>query len=139
MAGEGEHSGPVAAAAGNSADHEATAALGPDASTPPASSKDVHTKTHHRCTTKDGWKLHLIRTQSVSSGRFGLGAGVQGPPPRRCPVLLVPGLGSSGSYTFDLSPVISVADWLASQGWDVWTAELRGMCERERIRLSRAR
>ena len=47
-------------------------------------------------------------------------------PARRCPVVLVPGLGSSGAYTFDLSPVVSLADYLAARGWDVWVVELRG-------------
>jgi poly(3-hydroxyalkanoate) synthetase len=42
------------------------------------------------------------------------------------PVILCPGLGSSGAYTFDLSPNVSLADYLASNGWDVWTVELRG-------------
>jgi hypothetical protein len=41
-------------------------------------------------------------------------------------VMLVPGLGSSGAYSFDLSPGVSLADYLAANGWDVWTAELRG-------------
>ncbi len=36
-------------------------------------------------------------------------------------MILLPGLGSSGAYTFDLSPNISLADYLAEQGWDVWT------------------
>ena len=40
--------------------------------------------------------------------------------------MLVPGLGSSGAYSFDLSPGVSLADYLAANGWDVWTAELRG-------------
>jgi hypothetical protein len=42
------------------------------------------------------------------------------------PVILCPGLGSSGAYSFDLSPNVSLADYLASRGWDVWTCELRG-------------
>ena len=27
----------------------------------------------------------------------------------------------SGAYTFDLSPSVSLADWLSDLGWDVWT------------------
>jgi hypothetical protein len=41
-------------------------------------------------------------------------------------VILCPGLGSSGAYCFDLSPAVSLADFLAERGWDVWTVELRG-------------
>ncbi len=41
-------------------------------------------------------------------------------------VILCPGLGSSGAYCFDLSPAVSLADYLAERGWDVWTVELRG-------------
>jgi hypothetical protein len=41
-------------------------------------------------------------------------------------VILCPGLGSSGAYSFDLSPSVSLADYLAARGWDVWTVELRG-------------
>lgn len=48
------------------------------------------------------------------------------PPSQHHPVILCPGLGSSGAYSFDLSPAISLADYLAGKGWDVWTCELRG-------------
>ncbi|KAG2449661.1 hypothetical protein HYH02_005191 [Chlamydomonas schloesseri] len=56
-------------------------------------------------------------------------------PRRRCPVVLVPGLGSSGAYTFDLSPVVSLADYLAARGWDVWVVELRGNGQSDRPSL----
>lgn len=74
-----------------------------------------HLKTSHHCYTKDRWRLHLVRTQQLDL----VGT-------RNYPLLLVPGLGSSGAYSFDLSPAVSLADYLASKGWDVWTAELRG-------------
>lgn len=77
--------------------------------------KPQHIKTNYKCPTTDGWKLHLIRTRQL---------GV--PSIRHHPVILCPGLGSSGAYSFDLSPNVSLADYLASQGWDVWTVELRG-------------
>lgn len=48
------------------------------------------------------------------------------PPKQHHPVILCPGLGSSGAYSFDLSPNVSLADYLAGKGWDVWTCELRG-------------
>jgi hypothetical protein len=52
---------------------------------------------------------------------------VQGTQPsHHHPVILCPGLGSSGAYSFDLSPNVSLADYLAGRGWDVWTCELRG-------------
>jgi len=74
-----------------------------------------HIKTNYKCPTSDGWRLHLVRTKQLvpSATRFH-------------PVILCPGLGSSGAYTFDLSPNVSLADYLASNGWDVWTVELRG-------------
>lgn len=76
----------------------------------------THLKTHHYTTTQDGWRLHLVRTRAVGSEGMS----------RRYPVVLIPGLGSAGTWTFDLSPAVSLADWLASRGWDVWTVELRG-------------
>lgn len=48
------------------------------------------------------------------------------PAPRVAQVILCPGLGSSGAYCFDLAPAVSLADFLAERGWDVWTVELRG-------------
>lgn len=46
---------------------------------------------------------------------------------RRChPVVLCPGLASSGVHTFDLHPGVSLAEYLALWGWDVWVVELRG-------------
>ncbi|KAG2491163.1 hypothetical protein HYH03_010376 [Edaphochlamys debaryana] len=122
------------------------------ASTSERTRASPHVKTHHRVTTVDGWGLHIVRTRAVptrepqpstsasttlgpdplgttvtpggNSGAGGAAPGFTGT--RLFPVLLIPGLGSSGVYTFDLSPVVSFADYLASWGWDVWTAELRG-------------
>ena len=74
-----------------------------------------HVKTNYKCPTSDGWMLHIIRTKQL--GQIST---------RVHPVILCPGLGSSGAYSFDLSPDISLADYLASKGWDVWTVELRG-------------
>ncbi|MEW5312528.1 MAG: hypothetical protein WDW38_004157 [Sanguina aurantia] len=73
-----------------------------------------HVKTNHRCTTVDGWELHIVHTKA------------RDPVCHRLPVVLVPGLGSSGVYTWDLSPTISFADHLAGLGWDVFTVEMRG-------------
>lgn len=78
--------------------------------------KSRHIKTSYYCTTKDDWKLHLIRTLDPKVVNR-----------RNHPVILCPGLGSSGAYSFDLSPIVSVCDYLASQGYDVWIVELRGM------------
>jgi hypothetical protein len=74
-----------------------------------------HIKTNYKCPTSDGWMLHIVRTKQL--GQIST---------RVHPVVLCPGLGSSGAYSFDLSPDISLADYLASKGWDVWTVELRG-------------
>ena len=41
------------------------------------------------------------------------------------PVLLVHGMGAN-HYNWDFRPEVSLAAWLAEQGWDVWVAELRG-------------
>lgn len=82
--------------------------------------KPRHVKTNYKCPTPDGWRLHLVRTQSLQD--FQPPAGNT----RNHPVILCPGLGSSGAYCFDLSPAVSLADYLAERGWDVWTVELRG-------------
>lgn len=76
-----------------------------------------HVKTRYYCVTEDNWKLHVVRTVQPSK----LGSHLH-------PVILCPGLGSSGAYSFDLSPSVSLADYLATHGWDVWTVELRGAC-----------
>lgn len=75
---------------------------------------EAHVKTNHRCTTVDGWDLHIVHTKARESGMH------------KWPVVLVPGLGSSGVHTWDLAPAVSFADHLASLGWDVFTVELRG-------------
>ena len=46
------------------------------------SSAVIH-KTNHRVETRDGWALHMVRTQAVA----------QTCEPRSYPVLFVPGLG----------------------------------------------
>jgi pimeloyl-ACP methyl ester carboxylesterase len=105
------------------------------------------------CTTPDGWRLHLVRTRrllegggaetnrktnnnrsaaaSAAAANAASAAAAGGlrqpsPPARHHPIILVPGLGSSGAYCFDLSPGVSLPDFLADRGWDVWTVELRG-------------
>ncbi|KAG2428704.1 hypothetical protein HXX76_011409 [Chlamydomonas incerta] len=127
---------------------------------PPLPVAAPHVKTHHYCVTPDGWRLHLVRTRAVppppapapapapalapadanSSTRRNPQRPPQTPqqtpqqtlPAWRCPLVLVPGLGSSGAYTFDLSPVVSLADYLAARGWDVWVVELRGNGQSDR-------
>jgi alpha-beta hydrolase superfamily lysophospholipase len=42
------------------------------------------------------------------------------------PVLLIPGLASSGEHTFDLLPEYSLVNALVARGYDVWMADLRG-------------
>lgn len=89
-----------------------------------ASERLQHVKTRYICVTEDNWKLHVIRTVQPSK----LGSRVH-------PVILCPGLGSSGAYSFDLSPSVSLADYLAARGWDVWTVELRGNGRSEKPKL----
>ena len=84
---------------------------------PPVYGVDIR-KEEHTAVTSDGWTLHIVHTTD---------AGAPAPPkPRRHPVLLCPGLASSGVGTFDLMPEVSIADYLAAKGWDVWCACLRG-------------
>lgn len=85
-----------------------------------------HPKASFYCVTEDGWRLHLVRTQSGRGITLNSAAREQPVPRRRYPVVLCPGLASSGAYTFDLAPAVSLADFLAERGWDVWTVELRG-------------
>lgn len=59
-------------------------------------------------TTPDGWRLHLARVAPA------------GGPTRRYPVILCPGLGSSGGPSFDLEPGVSMAQYLAEAGFDCW-------------------
>jgi predicted alpha/beta hydrolase len=74
--------------------------------------------------------LHLVRTLSPESAMR---------KKRRCPVLLLPGLGSSGPNSYDLHPAVSLADWLADRGWDVWTADFRGNGRSDKASLLRGR
>jgi len=144
------------------ADAAAAAASSPSSSSS-AAYRPRHVKTNYVCTTPDGWRLHLVRTQrlpdhptahtarhgplrpgATQSARAALAAasaatlgGLRPPPPprRNHPVILVPGLGSSGAYCFDLSPGVSLPDFLADRGWDVWTVELRGNGASDKPRL----
>lgn len=75
-------------------------------------------KNHHYCVTDDGWTLHIVHAYSEwASEEFG---------GREHPVILCPGLASGGIATFDLHPHVSVVNYLAARGWDVWTVDLRG-------------
>jgi poly(3-hydroxyalkanoate) synthetase len=75
-----------------------------------------------KCRTVDGWNLHIVHVVDQHAR--------QNPAKRKQhPVLLCPGLASSGAI-FDLDPSVSVAEHLASKGFDVWIADLRGKSER---------
>lgn len=75
----------------------------------------------HQCVTSDGWKLHIMHM-------FDATAEASSSDSRRPqhPVLMVPGLASSGEHTFDLLPEYSLANALVARGYDVWMADLRG-------------
>ena len=63
----------------------------------------------HIAVTKDGWRLAVHR--------YGAGVGH--------PVILCHGLGAN-AYNMDLGPHNSLARYLAAQGLDVWSIDLRG-------------
>ncbi len=65
-------------------------------------------------TTKDGWTLvaHHYRP-------------TRAPKPGAMPVILCHGLTYNASF-WDLDPAVSFASYLASQGYDVWSIDLRG-------------
>ncbi|KAJ1465598.1 hypothetical protein T484DRAFT_1647966, partial [Baffinella frigidus] len=49
----------------------------------------------------------------------------EGATPHTHSVVLFHGFASN-RFTFDLNPEESVADYLATKGWDTWVVELRG-------------
>jgi hypothetical protein len=73
----------------------------------------------HVCITQDGWRLHI-------SHAFDPTAEAADTPRPQHPVLLVPGLASSGEHTFDLLPDYSLVNALVARGYDVWVPDLRG-------------
>lgn len=72
----------------------------------------------------DGWRLaiHHYRSHGSSEG---------------LPVILCHGL-SSNRYTFDLPGVVSLAQWLANRGRDVWVPDLRGSGMSDRPGMARS-
>jgi pimeloyl-ACP methyl ester carboxylesterase len=64
--------------------------------------------------TRDGWNLVAFRFRPTSSPR-----------PGAMPVILCHGLTYNSSF-WDLDPSCSLARYLSSQGFDVWTVNLRG-------------
>lgn len=71
------------------------------------------------CSTPDGWSLALHHLQPCCAERPGTAAA------EAYPLVLIHGLASN-RFTFDLAPDLSLAKFLAAQGWDVWNVELRG-------------
>lgn len=71
----------------------------------------------YSCLTSDGVRLHLTRgvCKPAAAAR-----------PRTYPVMLVPGLASSGEATWDITPGLSLIEHLSRQGYDVWAVDLRG-------------
>lgn len=89
----------------------------------------------HQCLTADGWKLHIMHVfdptaePASTSGRSDSNSSSGGSSRRpQHPVLLIPGLASSGEHTFDLLPEHSLVNALVARGYDVWMADLRGGC-----------
>ncbi len=73
--------------------------------------------------TGDGWSLHVTRTRASS-----------GVDPARRPLLIVPGYGMNG-FIFGFHPRgTSLEGHLASDGREVWTANLRGQGRSRRTR-----
>eukprot|EP00878_Enallax_costatus_P044472 GHUV01053113.1.p1 GENE.GHUV01053113.1~~GHUV01053113.1.p1 ORF type:complete len:677 (+),score=186.62 GHUV01053113.1:167-2197(+) len=85
-------------------------------STAPIYSKHLK-KTPHTTLSTDGWTLHLLHITDT-----GLSADQR----RNYPILMCPGLASSGTGTFDVLPKESIADFLAADGYEVWVIDLRG-------------
>jgi alpha-beta hydrolase superfamily lysophospholipase len=73
----------------------------------------------HACITQDGWRLHISHV-------FDPTAEAADTPRPQHPVLMVPGLASSGEHTFDLLPDYSLVNALVARGYDVWVPDLRG-------------
>lgn len=80
---------------------------------------DICQRESHVCITQDGWRLHISHV-------FDPTAEAADTPRPQHPVLLVPGLASSGEHTFDLLPDYSLVNALVARGYDVWVADLRG-------------
>lgn len=74
----------------------------------------------HQCVTSDGWHLHILHVHDPAAQ-----ASCSRKRPQH-PVLMLPGLASSGEHTFDLLPETSLVESLAARGYDVWVADLRG-------------
>jgi pimeloyl-ACP methyl ester carboxylesterase len=73
--------------------------------------------------TKDGWQLHVQRTERAG-----------GSDPSRRPLLIVPGYGMNG-FIFGFHPRgTSLESHLALSGVEVWTANLRGQGRSRRAR-----
>lgn len=70
--------------------------------------------------TADGWTLVAHRYRPAAT-----------PPPGALPVILCHGLTYSASF-WDLDPSCSLAEYLASQGFDVWAISLRGSGESQK-------
>jgi hypothetical protein len=78
----------------------------------PAAACALVVRSAESATTPDGWRLHLHRVRA--------GPAAAGATPRQHPVLLCPGLASGGVESFDLEPAVSLAQYLAERGFDVW-------------------
>eukprot|EP00879_Flechtneria_rotunda_P017744 GHRR01018602.1.p1 GENE.GHRR01018602.1~~GHRR01018602.1.p1 ORF type:complete len:526 (+),score=191.84 GHRR01018602.1:40-1578(+) len=74
-------------------------------------------KTVHETLSTDGWTLHLVHSTDTS-----LAAHQR----KNHPILMCPGLASSGAGTWDLLPKVSLVDYLAAAGYDVWYIDIRG-------------
>jgi hypothetical protein len=93
-----------------------------------ASLSGFYQRDAHHCLTSDGWKLHIMHvydatTEASTSGRQDSSSDSRKP---QHPVLMIPGLASSGKHTFDLLPEYSLVNALVAKGYDVWVADLRG-------------
>jgi len=69
--------------------------------------------TDHWVTTDDSWSLHILRYAPTTID------------PGREPVILCHGLSHNNTF-WDLTDEISLAKYLQSQGYDVWSVSLRG-------------
>jgi len=67
----------------------------------------------HWTTTDDGWSLHILHYAPANLD------------PTRPPVVLCHGLSHNNTF-WDLDKKVSLAKYLQSQGYDVWSASLRG-------------
>lgn len=76
----------------------------------------------HYLESADGWRIGLGRYEP------------RAPLPGAAPVVLCPGVGFSASI-FDLPEELSLARYLAAQGYDVWTLDFRGRGFSDKPRL----